>query len=393
MKATITYHVNSQKIIGYYKQVLSDSILEDICLRVTGQRSYVRNEIQDGYNKGRLIIVEYGNSKFYVTLSEIKIGGRNSSMQSVPTALNIYFQDIYPNKSLSYYFMPNIIGNAYTDYHIAYYKLLSTAGVNFLNFCTAYDLSPYSSIEELILDRDSNRNANRSNNSSYVTKDLGRVQVYAKTYGASKYESTLLGIAASKLVGKNSPKIQLYNINERDLKRLPNSSIKTLEALGNIEILDTNYTMEKNKFIEGGFQSLRSPIYAYHLLQRLGHKHCAFCGCEIPDIIQGAHIWGISQIKESALSIEDKFNHAVNGHNGLWLCSNHHKLFDSNILQLDSYGNINVRSEIPASDKDFIRDITTFKRISQEILSPEFIGYVNMRNSSIPNWQYCSLSM
>ena len=236
-----------------------------------------------------------------------------------------------------------------------------------------------------------NKKANTSNNSSYITKEKGIIQIYAKVYGASKYESTLFGIAASKLLPNNYPHIQLYNINEQNLSKLPESSLSTFNNLGNIDVYDTNYFFEKNQFFTDDKRILRSPLYQYHLFSRLGKKRCAFCDCEIPEIIQGAHIWGISQISDSKINDDEKFSHAINGHNGLWLCSNHHKLFDTNILRLETDGVVYRRKDTNALNTQFIDRITNITKLSEIILSEEFRNYVNMRNATLPNSEYCQL--
>ncbi|MEG1738739.1 MAG: hypothetical protein RR259_10995 [Odoribacter sp.] len=63
------------------------------------------------YNKGRMAIMQYKDEVSYITFSEQKIGGRNSSVQSVPTAFNMFYINPYPKKRLYYYFL-NTVGNA-----------------------------------------------------------------------------------------------------------------------------------------------------------------------------------------------------------------------------------------------------------------------------------------
>lgn len=382
------YYIHAQKQRDYFARILTQDILEDICMRITGHKTFLVHEMSEGYNKGRLLILEYCGVKNYITLSEQTIKGRNSSMQSVPTAMNIFYSDTNSQKQLYYYFLPNLQGNPFTEYHLSYYRLLLTSGLLFLNLPKRYRLLPYSSIDEFIIDRDDNRNSNRSNNSSYITKERGRIQIFAKVFGANKYESTLFGIVSSKLAMMSGKRVELYNINEQDLKRLPESSIKTLLNLGNVDIIDTSYTMERNRFNEDSSITLRSPLYNYNLLQRLGHKKCVTCGCEIPEIIQGSHIWGVSMIKNSSLSDDDKFKHSINAHNGVWLCSNHHKLFDSHIIALNQDGRVRVREDLPHSDRSFIESITPNTILPNRVLSNEMQKYINMRNSQIPNWRY-----
>lgn len=132
MKAIITYRPDSQKIKGSIRDSLTTDILRDICQRITNQHNFIVREDTSSYNKGRLVIVDYNGMRSYITLSERKFEGRNSSIQSVPTALNIFSQDDYSDKQLCYYFLPHT-GNAFTDYHLFMYRLMATAGMHFIN--------------------------------------------------------------------------------------------------------------------------------------------------------------------------------------------------------------------------------------------------------------------
>ncbi|NLB33656.1 MAG: HNH endonuclease, partial [Tissierellia bacterium] len=104
--------------------------MKDVCQHITGKTtftySYVDNNYQDeflesGYNKGRIAILQYMDEVSYITFSEKEIGGRNSSVQSVPTAFNMYYMNPYPKKKLYYYFL-NLTGNAGTDYQMLMYR-------------------------------------------------------------------------------------------------------------------------------------------------------------------------------------------------------------------------------------------------------------------------------
>ena len=383
MIATITYRPNAQKTPGLYDTILTDAVLKDICQRITGQNRYRVVRDLSTYNKGRLVLVEYHNVIYYVSLSEISIEGRNSSLQSVPTAINLYYADIHPNKQLCYYFMPHN-GNAFTDYHIFIYKLLMTAGVRFLNIeqYYHYEIEAYHNVDDLIIDRRDNQIGNSSNNSSYVSKSTDSIQIYAKTYGASKYESTLLAIAVSHIADRP---IELYNICEKDLKKLPQASINTIETLGNISLYYTTLFLDKHLSVDESERTkLRSASYLYNLYNRLGYKKCALCSCEIPEIIQGAHIWGVSQISRcNHLDEETKFSHAISGNNGLWLCQNHHKLFDSNIIMIDRNGHIRIKDGLVAKDIAFIRNTTFKNSLDDSILTDDFRWYIAKRNEEL----------
>ncbi len=136
-------------------------------------------------------------------------------------------------------------------------------------------------------------------------------------------------------------------------------------------------TMERNEFDKE--DSLRSPLYTYNLLQKLGKKKCALCECSIPEIIQGAHIWPVAAIKKSPESIFNKLNYATDGQNGLWLCQNHHKLFDENIIKLDSNGTVSYDDAKTPEAKSYLKYITTVSKIDKSILTPQFVLYLNKR--------------
>lgn len=381
MTAVITYHPDAQKTPGLYDRILTKEILRDICIRVTGQDDFSAVRDTSTYNKGRLITIEYRGIKSFISLSEVSVEGRNQSVQSIPTAINLYYADNNPNKGLYYYFMPHN-GNYFTDYHLLYFRLLKTAGVIFLNLLDYYpiDVNEFESIDELIDERNDNRETNRANNSSFISKTSDKVQIYAKTYGANKYEATLLAIAAAAITDRP---IDLYNICEQNLTRLPQSSLNTINAIGNISIHDTSITLEKRTFIsQARNNEFRSPIYQRNLLQRLGRKHCALCGCEISEIIQGAHVWGVAEIVRNEHFGDDmKFDHAISGENGLWLCQNHHKLFDSHYLSFNMDGHVLIPSNLRAEDGQFICSITENGSLGNQIMTDNFKWYLSQRNN------------
>lgn len=383
MAAIITYRPDAQKTPGLFDRILTREVLTDICQLVTGQKFYRIVKDRSTYNRGRLLFIEYNGIVNYVSLSETSIEGRNSSLQSVPTAINLYYADSRLNKRLSYYFISHN-GNAFTDYHLFIYRLLMTAGVNFLNIDRYYHgvVLPYKNVDELIVDRWNNQTSNSSNHSSYVSKSSGKIQIYAKTFGANKYESTLLAVAISHIADRP---IDLFNICEQDLTRLPQASLRTIGALGNISMHYTSLYLDRCEYLEQSDRTvLRSASYLYNLFGRLGAKKCALCGCEIQEIIQGAHIWGVSQIaRSSEFDDEAKFEHAVSEHNGLWLCSNHHKLFDSNIILFDNDGYVRIKDGLITDDVAFIRNITFRTSLEARILSDEFREYLARRNETL----------
>lgn len=371
----------------YYSDTLTHEILSDVCMRVTGQTEFTLEFDDEGYNKGRLAILEHDDNITYISFSETgEIGARNSFFQSLTTALVSYYREENENKNICFYFLP-LDGNVETNYFRFMYRLMRTAGVVFLNADTQLDqeIEPFHTIDDLIAARHINRSRNRSNNSTYITKSVrGRVEIYGKTYGASKKETALLCIVASHLT---TSEIDLFEICEQNLTELPAPDLAVIESLQNINVIPTTTFMDRNSLLNN--PSFRSPRFTYNLLQKLGPKKCSLCDCDIPELIEGAHIWPVSDIRNSQLlSDEEKFSHAINEDNGIWLCENHHGLIDGNILVINDEGELAYKTTLSDTSIQFIKDITTSPQIEEDIATETFLQYLTRRNSLIDEEQY-----
>lgn len=384
----------SEKTNIYVDDVLTQSELTEICFRLTGKKefecNFVDNNYEDeliekSYNKGRLAILHYDSRVMYITFSEKKIGSRNSSVQSVPSAFNSYYLNNNSNKELYYYFLDDIEGNPSTDYHMFMYRLMKTSGFIFINDMETIgkNVLEFMTIEDLILSKRKLREKTRGNNSSYITKNEALVtEIFGKTYGANKYETSMICYAASKLIG-DFEELTLYQVQDKSLSVLPKNSLQVLAQMGNVNVKEINSFDEKEEFEKSN--SLRSPKYIFGLLERLGDKKCAMCNCDIPEIIQGAHIWPVSKIKkETDISYEDKLSHATSDNNGIWLCQNHHKLFDSNTIILLENGNfIYNKEQLSESNLEYLNEITKHSTVMDKVINSEFIFYLKKRNADI----------
>ncbi|MDP3698381.1 MAG: HNH endonuclease signature motif containing protein [Nanoarchaeota archaeon] len=375
-----------QKRRELYSDILTPIILKDVCERVTGCRDYTYEFNDTGYNEGRLAIIKYKGRTNFISFSEDRVMGRNSSFQSFPTALVRYHQEENKNKKIFFYFLPSS-GNYETPYFKFIYRLMKTAGVEFLNeddFLTSR-IHFFTAVDDIITSRDMNRGRNRSNQSTYLTRGSDNtIQIYGKTYGASKYETTLLCLALSKIATTG---IELYEIREGNLRILPAPAREVINNLGTIKIISTDLTMERREFEEN--DSLRSPRYIFNILERLGPKKCSFCNCEIPQLVEGAHIWPVADIKrESNLSQAQKLEKAIDGNNGIWLCQNHHKLLDFHILTISNEGELKIQSNLDEISSDFIKDITTTNQIPDTVLTSQFVGYLEKRNRAFQDSHY-----
>lgn len=237
-----------------FQDQLDVESLKDICQKITGRSDYdcqyVENAYRDEflpntYNKGRLATLRYRDYVHFITFSELAIAGRNSSIQSVPTAFNIFYMCPYEKKKLYYYFICKS-GNPATDYHKFIYRLMQTVGFMFLNFPTSSAATSFVTIEDMMRARDENRGTNKSNNSTYISKNEdGEYEAYCKTYGASKYESSLICYAMSMIIGRTG-KIKLYEILEGNLKELPKSSLQVLKKMDTVDIIKPTCHLKKN---------------------------------------------------------------------------------------------------------------------------------------------------
>lgn len=380
----------SSKTNIYMRDLLTADVLKDVCLRITGQPDYevdfVDNEYEDdclsrSYNKGRLATLVYDNKNAFISFSEKIIEGRDSAVQSVGTAFNIYYQSEAPNKELYYYFLGS--GSKFeTDYFYSVYRQMQTIGFKFLNpEVLSSSIISFLSIEDLIFSRRITSGKNKSNNSSYVTKEKSKeIEIYGKTYGANKYDAAMLSFTSSVLAAAQQQHITLYEILEGDLKHMPKSCLETLDLMGNVDVISTNLEFDKNQFENNN--SLRSPRYRVNLLDRIGIKHCPLCHCEIPELIQGAHVWPVSLIKKQPLTFDEQFSHAISGENGIWLCENHHKLFDENIIRFDSHGKLHIHAA-DSEEKKYIMKITEDDTLPDFYHSEQFFKYLELRNKAI----------
>lgn len=378
-----------QKRSELYEDILTADILRDVCHRLTGRRDYTVTFDDTGYNIGRLATLEFNGTINYISFSEFEIGSRNSFFQSFPSALVKYHQEVNANKNIYFYFLePD--GNIETAYFIFMYRLMKTAGTVFLNEADylVNVVNPFNSVSDIIVQRDLNRGRNRGNASSYVTVDENdTLQIYGKTYGANKYETTLLCLAIHEITPYS---MELYEIQEGDLKQLPRDARNVILSLG-INVITSDLTLEREEFERN--DSLRSPTYIYNLLEKLGEKKCSLCDCEIPQIIQGAHIWPVASIKRTNnINPDVKLQHAIDGDNGLWLCNNHHKLFDINLLYISTDGRLKYKTDIEQSHETYLRDFTINSQLSTDILTPTFIDYLEKRNRVLDARQYSYVS-
>jgi len=386
MPAIFKIKRNFQRRDITYEDILTDGVLLDVCQKLTGQADYSIEWDDDSYNKGRLAKLEFNDSCFYISFSEIEVRSRNSFFQSFPSALIQFLLEPNPNKNLYFYFLPPDRDAIETNYFVFMYRLMKTVNTVFLNEITYLSrvYQPFNSITDIIINRDANRGRNPGNASTYASIDeTDSLQIFGKTYGANKYETILLTLAFNNV---SEYPIEVYEIQEGNLSILPEPGRQLIINSG-IRVITSDLVLERREFETN--DSLRSPTYLYNLLEKLGNKKCSLCNCAIPQIIQGAHVWPVASIKRTNnINLETKIQHAINRDNGLWLCNNHHKLFDINLLYITANGRIKYKTNIEAPHEEYLRIITLNRTLNNEILTPTFINYLGIRNRTLNSREY-----
>ncbi|VUC65562.1 Uncharacterised protein [Macrococcoides caseolyticum] len=372
--------INNKKQKGgnFINDILIED-LEDISMYFTGSKQYTLTLI-DEVNIGRLGIIKYNNIERYISFSNPDLSGRNSAMQHVTSALSRFYKSNNENKDKEiYYYFLKTSGNYGIPYYMFYYRMMKTVGFKFINEkkYLSKEIFEISSVEDLINMR--NVNKKTQNNSSYLTLNAdGNIDFFAKTYGANKKESVLIACAAAKIL--KSHKVIVYEMIENNLKELPKPD-KELMKVFNITIIRADKELEKQILLS--VKNYRSPKFNMNLLKLRGQKKCALCDCNIPQIIEGAHIWPVSEIKnEKTMNEDEKVMAATDGENGIWLCSNHHKLFDSNLLFINNEYKVMYSESLENHEYNYLNSITTNLDLSESFIGEKAVSYLLKRNKA-----------
>ena len=352
---------------------LTNEELQDICYSITGTKDF---ELVKDNNRstGRYVEVRENEKVYFVGISNREVGGRNSFVQTIATIFSAYINSNCKHKKLCYYFL-KFSGNNLTNYLKFCYRLMNTIGFDFINPKVGFGklvLQPYDKVTNIIKDRNVIRSIRSSNNSSYVTDEGYEYRIYGKAFGANSKETALICFAISFITDKP---VKLFQIMDNNSDSLSENDKKAITKLNKIEIIDDTYIFDEEEISEDP-ENIRSVRFIYNLLAKYGEKKCALCECEIPILISGAHIWPVSDIKKTSLPIEKKKSHAADSNNGMWLCENHHKLFDANLLWFDETGNLILSQDLNESGTSFVNDITTQETID---INDKMLEYFKLR--------------
>jgi len=356
---------------------LTDDELCDICKRITGNTLF-KKTLDNNWSTGRYIKLIDGNKIHFVGISGRVVGGRNSFVQTIATIFSAFVASSHNDKFLDYYFLP-ITGNNKTPYLKFCYRLMKTIKFNFINQELGFDkliLEPYHNIVNLINDRNSLRDSNSANNSSFITDEGYEYRIYGKSFGANSKETALICFAISFITDKP---VQLFQILDNNSESISENDKNAISFFKKVNIIDDTFIFDEVNEIPDDNDNIRSARFTYNLLSKYGKKKCAMCDCEIENLISGAHIWPVADIKKEHISLEEKKKYATDENNGIWLCENHHKLFDSGLITIDLDGKIVLSNKLNELCKKYVSFITTINSIT---LNKQMVDYFKLRYKS-----------
>lgn len=388
----IINRIGAQDRLPTYDTFLTKDILDDICNRLIHTNDY-DVEWCEKRNKGRLIILETSEEKFYINLSQTgELRARNYQIQSVPTAFSSYLKDsnkLMKKSSFWFYFLP-FKGNNATDYLSFSYRLMKTIGIKFLNPDKGLgneEPSKYLTVKDLILSRNDLRQRNSGNKSTYITDEGDCYHIYGKTFGANQKETTMFCLAVLAITDKP---VKLFQILDNESDKLSKDDVDAILNYSSchnrpeFDVLDDTFEFDGDDS-DSVKDNLRSPRFLYNLLSKFnGEKKCALCGCKIESIIQAAHIYPVADIrKRTDLNPTIKLQLAVDGDNGIWLCENHHKMFDSGLIWFED-GKLCVSDKLSGEDLIFIKKVTTIDKLDPRFVNDRMLAYFDSRNHKSP---------
>lgn len=383
----IINRIGAQNNSPSYDTFLTKDILDDIAFRTIHTKDYDIDWV-DQRNRGRLILLETDDTFHYINLSQTgKVQGRNYQVQSIPTALSLYLERKHYIKKkclFEFYFLP-FDGNNETSYMIFFYRIMKTIGIKFLNpeFGLEHTfLKEYATVKDIINARNNLRGKNSGNQSTYITDEGDYYHIYGKTFGANQKETTLLCFAISAITDKP---VKLFQILDNQSTALSEQDQKAIneycahDGKGIIEILDNSYQFDGDD-TDVVKDNLRSPQFIYNLLSKFGgEKKCALCGCKIDRIIQAAHIYPVADIRRrDDLNFDAKLKLAVDKDNGIWLCENHHKLFDSGLIWFEE-GKLCISQKLDSDDLKFVEQVTTIHEIEPQYINERMLAFFDSR--------------
>lgn len=370
-------------------------------------------------------------------------------MQGINKIFSRYFDLKQLCNSVKLYFYLLDVDQTYphNKFNLCTYRMLSTLGFSILNIdeinfdaIKEFGFRPnrnfsniqYVSLNKLMNDKLAIAKRNTGNIPAYLkcveaVEDDGTIvtekYIYVfKSLGAQAYDCFLTMWTLDTLAKRENKNLEFMLSLERFgfkrhenkiTKDLPGPVKKMLHTVGisthyetSEEVLqDENRELsqfEKARVIGDIRNQLlfRNNIRAKGILMK-----CPICGCDIEDVLEAAHIWGIGHIKsENGRNINRLLDNTIlhnliddthpfkndifykryvlanSGDNGVWLCRNHHGLFDDNYYCFDSeFGKVIVPLGREQEISDMLGIDLNKNVLTEDILTEETKIYINKR--------------
>ena len=244
-----------------------------------------------------------------------------------------------------------------------------------------------------------------------------------KSLSAQGYDSLLRIWCMKTLADKEGTKIefilgkQYFAFKEEEKKIADKLTLPIKQTLDNVNIEINNLTdeafMEEKAKADTTYlrykeeNKLRNQGLFRNNIRKKGiPMECSVCGQDNPILLDAAHIWEVNAItnattKEINEFIEyynlydllenskhkneiffKKYSLVNSGENGIWLCKNHHKLFDENYYCFDSKnGKILLHFNNSADAVEFSEEIEEYgdKKLHPSILSKATKAFIEKR--------------
>lgn len=333
-------------------------------------------------------------------------------IQGINKIFSRYFELCEDSDEVQLYFYLLDTNRSYPSnkFNLCSYRMLTTLGFDVLNldeisfdefrsfgFRPTSDFSnlSYPSFNKLMNDKLAISKFNSGNIPAYlkceeVVLEDGTIvtekYIYTfKALGAQAYDCFLTMWTLHTLAIREKKKLEFLFSSESYGHRIPNRVVKftkdlpkpvkkLLSIVGiNVhyetsdEILQAinNYLSQYNR-AKANNDLRNQTLFRNNMREKGMPTKCAICGCEVEDLLEAAHIWGVAQIKQedgrtinrliTNTALQDlidesmpyhneqfykKYTLVNSGDNGIWLCRNHHGLFDNNYFCFDSeYGKV-----------------------------------------------------
>lgn len=352
--------------------------------------------------------------------------------------LSFYLLDL--NKGKNY---PNNLFNtlSYRELETIGFKVLNIADVDFSDYeekCKSKinkQALKFSSFNKYLRDIAYISGKNRGNDPSYLQCDereivdadgqlsytTDRYTYTFKSLSAQQYDSLLRCWCLKVLADQESLEIEFklgrqyfdFDNEERKVAEKLSKPVEKIFQLAdlNIEYITNDQFMDEKRKSDNTYlrykedSKIRNQVLFRNNIRRKGiPTECVICGECDTGLLDAAHLWEVNQIKASSIkeinsfikenclndsisssseysgdAFYKKYYLANSGDNGVWLCKNHHKMFDLDYYYFDpDFGNVTLEFPSQESASKF-KDELKQTNLNEDIMTPLTKAFLSKR--------------